>query len=148
MCLRAYKNLKKGYSYLLVVADSFYKLGIVTQLRTKSAEEVSQAFNFLLIRPADSFTHRQKQRNQKSKIKYDLKFVEVKQIFGRARCLLIQEQVERFNQSIKRWISKTLRGNSEFGTYTNSLQRVLYNYNSSYHETTKKIQSKIFITKV
>ena len=147
VCLQAYKDLNNGYSFLLVVVDSFSKFGIVRQLRTKSAEEVSQAFNSIFFQfgpPILLYTDNGTEfKNQKLNIVCE--FLEIKQIFGRARCPWIQGQVERLNQSIKRWISKTSRGNGEFGTYSNCLERVLYNYNSSCHETTKKIPFELFM---
>ena len=74
----------------------------------------------------------------------------VKHVFGRPRAPWIQGQLERFNQSVKRFYFAYLKVNiftsrtQQFGRYVDIIHEINYKYNITKHETTKKKPFKIF----
>lgn len=144
--LRRYKKLNEDYGWILVVLDSFTKYGQAFSCKTKSTKEVCEKLDsFFLIAGAPIILHSDNGLEFKSQEMKNLcQFYDVKQVFGRPRCPWIQGQVERFNQTIKRSLSKTVLSSGEGKKWIHSLKITIKMYNSTVHETTKNIPYNLF----
>ena len=145
--LTRYKHKNSGFGWLLVCVDSFSKFAVVKMCYTKSALEISEKFREIFFQigpPLLLHTDNGKELKNELLSIICLEFG-TKQVHGRARAPWIQGQVERLNQSIKRWLSGTSDTSGDLGNYENNLQKIIFNYNITNHETTKKRPFYIFM---
>lgn len=145
--LRLYSEQNNGYKWLLVLVDSFSKFAVVKPLFSKSAEEVGNVFNSIFTTiwpPLILHTDNGKEFRNNTLEQICVEF-NIIQKFGRARAPWIQGQVERFNQSIKRWLSSSSASNGELGKWVTCLDKIVFQYNNTPHSTTKQIPSKLFL---
>ncbi|KRH92879.1 putative transposable element [Pseudoloma neurophilia] len=144
--LSAYKNQNCGFSWILVCLDLFTKFGIAKPLKSKFANDVASTSREIfttfwppILLHTDNRAEFKNGTLESICHKYD-----IKKILGRARCPWIQGQVERFKQSIKRWLSSIGSTNYELGKWQICLNDVIFLNNNTVHSTTKQIPAKLF----
>ena len=138
--LRHYVEENDGYQWILVGLDSFSKYTWTIPLLNKSSETVTSAiediicvFGPSLILHTDNGREFINERMVRLCEKYS--FIHVR---GRARCPLIQGQVERLNQTLKFSISSKCESLGIGRRWIDVLRGVTYNYNNVVHATTRK----------
>ena len=145
-----YSNENNGYKYLFVGIDSFSKFAVVYPLKNKSAESIHDCFlKFIYTYGPPFIIHTDNGKEFKNKLveklceKFDIKF-----FHGRPRHPQSQGQVERLNQTIKNSLSKTIRSEQLFPKWVESVNEIVFYYNSVKHGTTKYTPFDIFLGNV
>lgn len=132
--IRRYADQNDGYSWLLNVIDTFSKYLWSFKLINKTAEAVKQSLEFIFDNfgvPLSIQSDNGKEfRNQ---VLHDfLSSNNINIIHGRPRNPKSQGQVERVNQTVKRWLSKKLYGTNG-QRWIDFHRDVVYAYNRTIH---------------
>ena len=141
--LRSYSSENSGYKYILVVIDCFSKFLWTKSLKTKGAEEVVQAMEFIFKR---SRRHPRNLQSDQGKEFYNNRFNKLMQKFriNHYSTYSVKKAAiaERVIRTIKSKLFPLLTLNASY-RWLNHLQRVTSDYNSSVHRTIGKKPIKI-----
>ena len=135
--LRKYADQNDGYSWILNIMDTYTKYLWSFKMKNKSAENVKECLDTLFKNfgvPVELQSDNGKEFAN-SLLETYLKKLNIKIIHGRPRNPKSQGQIERANQTIKRWLAKTMNSLNE-KKWIDILPEVVYQYNTSYHEAT------------
>lgn len=139
--LRTYKNDNNGFCWLLTLVDVYTKFAQVRPLKCKSGQEVADALRdiiYILGPPKIIQCDNGKEfcNNIFNSLAAEFK---IKIIHGRPRHPQSQGQVERFNQTVTRYLSKKLMiGDNNNQNWIDFYKQVVYEYNYSVHNATNK----------
>lgn len=127
----------KNYKYILTVIDVFSKYAYVTPLKSKSSDEIINAFNNLFKssgrKPNKLWTDRGSEFiNNKFKKFLDDNNIELYHVFSEGKACVI----ERFNRTLGEMIQRHLTSTNS-SQYVNVLQQLLSEYNNKYHTSIK-----------
>jgi len=113
--LKSFNNCNNGNKWLLTVIDIYSKFGFARSLKQKSGNEVERELRklFYQIGPCKILQSDNGTEFKNSKIANLCSEFNIKHIFGRPNHPKSQGQVERFNQTITRSISKMLFNEDE-----------------------------------
>lgn len=143
--LRRYADQNNGYCWLLNVIDTYTKYLWSFKLTNKTADSVKQSLEFLFDNfgvPRSIQSDNGKEfRNQA--LHTFLESLNINVIHGRPRNPKSQGQVERVNQTIKRWLAKKLHGTNG-QRWINFHRDVVYAYNRTIHRATNKSPFVLF----
>ena len=123
--------------------DCFTKFVFCEKLKTKDADVITEILQNLFFNEGIWKTlHSDNGKEFKnSKVAQLCEKLKIKQIFGRPRHPQSQGKVERFNQTLKLRLRKTLNNNKKWiGVY----KEVVYEYNNSTHRSTKQKPFNLF----
>lgn len=142
--LSRYESENDGFKFLLNVIDVYSKFAFSIPLKNKSGEAVLREMERLCLN--FGFPKILQCDNGKEFInKNILEFWEQNKVIvkrSRPRHPQTNGQVERFNQTLTRWLSKNVSGDNK--RYINNLQKIVFEYNKTEHSATKKSPFKIF----
>ena len=129
-------KFNKGYKYLLTVIDVFSKYAYVAPLKTKSSEEVINAFKSLFKegrKPKKLWTDMGTEfTNNRMKEFLSKNNIELYHVFNEGKACV----VERFNRTLGEMIQKHLTSTNS-SQYINVLNQLLNDYNNKYHTSIK-----------
>lgn len=118
-----------GYKYILMIIDVFSKYGWAVPLRTKTADEVSEALRCILLknRPKKIWSDKGNEfYNQKVKRLLTSHKIKLYSTENPEKCSV----VERWNRTIKTWLWKYFTANGTH-KYIDILQSLIDKYNST-----------------
>jgi IS30 family transposase len=143
--LRRYSVQNQGYSWILNIVDSFSKHLWSYKLKTKSANEVTEALEdcFLRYGPPTTIQADNGKEFRNSTLVALCASMNIQIIHGRPRNPKAQGMVERVNQTIKRWLAKKLHENDSL-KWSDFLTKIVYAYNVSIHQSTRKSPFQLF----
>lgn len=125
----------KGHKYILTIIDTFSKIGYAIPLKTKSGEEVTNAFStlFSTVSPKNLHTDEGKEFFNKN-LKKVLKQYNVNHYYTYSKHKA--SIVERFNRTLK---AKMWKEFTRLNTHNwlSIIEDLVDNYNNSYHRTIK-----------
>lgn len=142
--LSRYSDANQGYKWIMTVIDCYSKYAFAIPLYTKTGEEVSKGFaDIVKTFGAPEILHTDNGREFKNAHMTRLcSLYRIKQVHGAPRHPQSQGQIERFNQTLKKSLSKALYDPSNPNTldkkWTTILSEKLYEYNIVSHSATKK----------
>lgn len=141
--MRAYKETNEGFGWILTVIDVYSKFALSYPVKSKSAKDVSEFLEDLIYTygPPNIIQSDNGKEFKNSLIVELAKRFNIKLINGRPRYPQSQGQVERFNQTLTRYLAKHLasdNGDSLRKPWLRILKRVMYDYNVVVHTATKK----------
>lgn len=143
--LRKYAIVNDGYGWVLNVIDTYTKYLFSYKMYEKSAESVKMCLEHIYsnfgMPQAIQADNGKEFRNELLK-EFHMK-LNITVIHGRPRNPQAQGQVERVNQTIKRWMAKTLE-TSEIKRWIDIHQDVVHVYNRSVHRATNKTPFFLF----
>lgn len=144
--LEEYKESNEGFCYILNVIDCFSKYLWSFPLKSKKAENINSALQNIFLRFGPPFClHSDNGKEFKNQLISSLcNKWKIKQIFGRARHPQSQGQIERLNQTIKRFLSRSLNLTQE-KMWSRILDEVVYEYNTTFHRATGSTPIKILL---
>ena len=134
--MREFADDNEGLNYLLCVIDCYSKFGWVETLKTKTGSEVAEAFEKIF---------------QKGRVPVNLQFDQGKEFYNEKVKSLLKDRninyystdsdkkaaiVERFNRTLKSRMWKYFTA-KETRKWTDILQKLVDDYNNSYHSTIK-----------
>ena len=125
----------KGYKYLLTIVDTFSKFAYCLPLKSKSQDEIINAFAKLFItkHPRKLWTDAGTEfTNKKFKQFLSDHNIELYHVYNEGKACI----AERFNRTLGEMIAKHLTANKT-KNYINELQRFIDEYNHRYHRSIK-----------
>ena len=143
--LRRYSHQNDGYGWILNVIDTFSKFLFSFKLQNKTAELVKESLNFLYCHfgmPKSIQADNGKEFSNILLREFHLS-LNIQVVHGRPRNPRAQGQVERVNQTIKRWLAKTLE-NTDNKRWIDHLSEVVYKYNITKHRATNQSPFMLF----
>ena len=137
--VRSFSESNDGYNWMLTIVDCFSKFAFVEKLHAKSADEVLLSLKRLFLREGyPKILHSDNGKEFKnSKMAEFAESKEIQLIRGRARYPQSQGQVERFNQTICRRLSKCLF-ESKTKRWIDVVDECVFQYNNTVHRATNK----------
>jgi transposase InsO family protein len=141
--LRSYKESNQGFCWILTTIDVFSKFTQTYPLKKKSAQEVVQCMQKLIHSfGAPSILQSDNGKEFKNTLMDELcNRHNILFLHGRPRHPQTQGQIERFNQTLTRYISKHLLCSEEGNGNKNwlaHLDKITYDYNLAVHSATNK----------
>jgi hypothetical protein len=143
--LRRYSDHNDGYSWILNIVNSFSKFVWSYKLKTKSADEVATALQHCFYNfgtPTSIQADNGKEFSNQT-LNSLCRAMNIQMIHGRPRNPKAQGMVERVNQTIKRWLGKVLTNRNSL-KWIDFLEKVVYKYNISLHQATRKSPFQLF----
>jgi hypothetical protein len=143
--LRKYSNQNDDYGWILNVIDTYTKYLWSFKLKNKTASAIKDSLEFIF----DNFGEPVSIQSDNGKefknelLRSYFNDLNIKIIHGRPRNPKAQGQVERVNQTIKRWLSKKLF-DSNRQRWIDHHATVVRIYNRSIHRATTKSPFKLF----
>lgn len=143
--LRQYSSSNDGFSWLLNVIDSFSKYIWSIKLKNKTAESVKKGLIYIFNNfGAPSTIQADNGKEFKNNLlKETMLNMHITIIHGRPRHPQSQGQVERVNQTVKRFIAKKLYGTSS-NRWIDVHDEAIYGYNTTVHRATSKSPFLLF----
>ncbi|KAF9761072.1 Transposon Tf2-11 polyprotein [Nosema granulosis] len=151
--MKKYKEENVGYSWILTIIEVYSKFSWVFPLKTKTGKEVAETLESFFYRFTGPPTILQSD-NGKEFINSEMTALQEKFSFvfkhSRPRHPQTQGQVERFNQTLSRYLQKHIFEEG-FGCdmdikhWLKHLNVVMYNYNSARHSATGKTPFRLFM---
>ena len=125
--LRRYRTQNSGFCWILNVIDTYSKYLFSFKLKNKSAEAIKEALESLFFtQGVPKSIQADNGREFSNQLLADfLLSLNVRMVHGRPRHPQSQGQVERVNQTIKRWLAKTLHPLNSV-RWIDHLQKVVY----------------------
>lgn len=143
--LRRYDASNSGYKWILNVIDSFTKFLWSYKMKDKTASSVRDCLRNCFLHYGVPVALQAD--NGKEFANQDLRQLclemNIRIIHGRPRNPKAQGTVERVNQTVKRWLAKTLH-NTHSTRWIDHLDNVVYKYNISIHQATRQSPFKLF----
>ena len=145
---RKYSDVNDGYCWILNIIDSFTKFAWSYKLKTKSAIEVKDAIKHCFMHYGVPSTIQADNGKEFTNILLNslCREMNVRIIHGRPRHPQSQGMIERFNQTIKRWMAKVLFGNP-VKRWIDVHENVTYKYNATVNRSTNKSPFLLFFGK-
>jgi len=131
--LSSLSKYNKGYKFLLNVIDLFSRYAYSVPLKTKSANEVTEAFEklFDVKHPNKLWTDRGKEFvNNRIKQVLEKRNIELYHVYNEGKACV----VERFNRTLGEMINRHLTAHKT-NKYIDVLQNLIDEYNNKYHST-------------
>ncbi|KAF9752786.1 Pro-Pol polyprotein, partial [Nosema granulosis] len=142
--LSKYEKENEGYKWIMTVLDCHSKFAFAAPLKSKSADEVTKAFKKIvyMFGPPE-ILHTDNGLEFKNKTLDDLcASLGIRRVYGKPRHPQSQGQIERFNQTLTRYLSKHLYNSEEPNSinkdWVSILEQKVYEYNTSVHSANKK----------
>lgn len=143
--LRHYGDLNDGYCWILNVIDTFTKYLFSFKLKNKTAQSVKDSLEFIY----DNFgvplsIQADNGKEFSNRLLRDFHSdLGIRIIHGRPRNPRAQGQVERVNQTIKRWLAKTCHENNSL-RWIDFHAKVVKTYNITKHRATNSSPFMLF----
>lgn len=146
--LSSFSNENDGFSWILVIVDIYSKYGIARKLCSKSADNVCRELEnvFYTFGPPTILQSDNGKEFSNTKVEELCKRFKIKFIHGRVKHPQSQGQVERLNQTLTRMIQKNIFEQKN-KRWIETLEKVVYNYNITFHSATKKTPFILFLGK-
>lgn len=138
-----YARLNKGYSYILTCINAFSKFGYVEPLKSKSGEEVTEAFKKILKRVDTPPNNLQTDMGKEFYNKHFSLLMKKYGINHYSTFSTLKAQIcERWNRTLKNkmWMEFSLQGSYK---WLDILSRVVADYNHSRHRTISMAPAKV-----
>ncbi|KAF9760548.1 Gag-pol polyprotein [Nosema granulosis] len=151
--MKRYKEENVGFSVILTIIDVYSKFSWAFPLKTKTGKEVAETLESFFYRFTGPPTILQSD-NGKEFIKSEKTALHEKFFFvfkhSRPRHRQAQGQVERFNQTLSRYLQKHIFEEGfgydvDIKHWLKHLNVVMYNYNSARHSATGKTPFRLFM---
>jgi transposase InsO family protein len=135
--LRHYSELNDGYCWILNVIDTFTKYLFSFKLKNKTAQSVKESLEFIYDNfgvPVSIQADNGKEfSNQLLRDFHNA--LNIRIVHGRPRNPRAQGQVERANQTLKRWLAKTCQENNSM-RWIDFHAKIVKTYNTTKHRAT------------
>lgn len=143
--LRKYSESNEGYSWILNIIDTYTKYLWSIKLKNKTALSVKNALNYVFnnFGVPKSIQSDNGKEFKNALLREYLVSKNILIVHGRPRNPKSQGQVERVNQTIKRWLAKKLY-NSKTIKWIEYHDEVVYSYNITSHRATSKSPFLLF----
>jgi transposase InsO family protein len=134
--LRFCSDVNDGYSWLLTLIDCYTKFAFAFPTRDKSAESVSTILtDFFLREGPPEILHTDNGKEFKnSKVDAICTRFSIRRAYGRPRHPQSQGQIERFNQTIIRKVSKII-ADKEQKHWLGAINKTVYSYNIEWNRS-------------
>lgn len=143
--LRRYSADNDGYCWILNVIDTYTKFLFSYKMKDKSALSVKECLEHIYMNfgvPVSIQADNGKEFSNQLLREFHSQ-LNVRVVHGRPRNPRAQGQVERVNQTIKRWLAKTLMHTTE-KRWIDHLQSVVFSYNITMHRATNQSPFQLF----
>lgn len=143
--LRRYSDMNDGYCWILNVIDTFTKYIWSFKMLNKTAESVKQNLEYIFCNfgvPRSIQSDNGKEFSNLLLKNYLIQ-LNVQIIHGRPRHPQAQGQIERANQTLKRWLAKSLH-ESGSNRWINILDKIVHKYNLTIHRATGRSPFMLF----
>ena len=143
--LRRYSDQNDGYCWILNVIDTYTKYAWSFKLKNKTAVLVKESLKYIFDNfgiPLSIQSDNGKEFRNRELAEF-LTSLNIDVIHGRPRNPKSQGQVERLNQTIKRWLAKKLHETNSF-RWIDYLSDVVLMYNKTVHSATDKSPFVLF----
>lgn len=143
--LRHYSQYNDGYSWILNVIDTYTKFLFSFKMKNKTASSVKECLDQIYMTfgvPVTIQADNGKEFSNQLLRDFHAR-LNIRVIHGRPRTPRAQGQVERVNQTIKRWLSKSLYHTTE-KRWIDYLQPVVFIYNITRHRATNQSPFMLF----
>ncbi|KAG0440405.1 Transposon Tf2-6 polyprotein [Dictyocoela muelleri] len=143
--LRRYADHNDGYSWILNVMDTYTKYLWSFKMTNKNAQLIKECLEFIYMNfgvPISIQADNGKEFSNRLLNEFHRNF-NIRVIHGRPRNPRAQGQIERLNQTIKKWLSKAL-SNTQEKRWIDVLSTVVHKYNLTRHRATNQSPFLLF----